>query len=160
MKLVFSSTLLSQIWWYPEKQSRSEKRLHPAALSMEASILGSGNWSFLQALFRSVKSMHILIFPFVFGTNTTFASHYEYLTSLITFASSNLWTSAFTAIILSSNIFLCHCFLGLTFRFKSNECWIMYLLTPCGSEADQAKTSLFLARVSISSASSSFESFP
>jgi len=44
------------------------------ALSKEASILGNWKESFTQALFRSVKSMHILIFSFFFSTRTMFAS--------------------------------------------------------------------------------------
>jgi len=142
VKLVFSSSsLLSQIWWYPENQSRREKRLHPATLSMEASILGSENGSFLHALFRSMKSMHIPIFPFFFGTSTTFASHSEYLTSLMTFVSNSLCTSAFAAKILSSDIFLYRCFLGFILGLMSRECCIISLLTPFRSKADQAKTS-------------------
>ena len=93
-------------------------------------FLAMGKGSFLQALFRSVKSMHILILPFFFGTSTTFASHSEYLTSLMTFASSNLCTSVFAARILSSDIFLCFCFLGLMFSLISSSCCIMSLLTP------------------------------
>jgi len=53
-----------------------------------------------------MKSMHILIFLFFFGTNTTFASHFEYLTSRMTFESNNLYTSAFAGKILSFDIFL------------------------------------------------------
>ena len=128
--------------------------MHPTTLSTEVSILGSGNGSFLHALFRSMKSMHILIFPFFLGTNTTFASHSKYLTSLMTFASNNLWTSAFAAKILSSDIFLYRCFLGFILGLMSRERCIISLLTPFRSEVDQAKTSLFLAKVSMSSASS------
>ena len=134
--------------------------MHFAALSMEASILGNGNGSFLHALFRSVRSMHILIFSFFFGTSTTFASHSEYLTSLMTFTSNSLYTLAFAAKILSSNIFLCRCFLGFILGLMSRECCMISLLTPLRSEANQVNTSLFLAKVSMSFASSSFDKLP
>ena len=134
--------------------------MHFAALLTEASILSNRNGSFLHALFRSMKSMHILMFPFLFGTNTTFASHSEYLTSLITFVSNSLCTSAFTAKISSSDIFLYRCFLSFTLGLMSRKCCIISLLTPFRSEADQAKTSLFLAKVSMSSASYSFDRLP
>ena len=97
----------------------------------------------MQALLRSVKSMHILILPFFLGTRTTFASHSGYIISLMTFTSRNLCTSALAAKILSSDIFLCLWFLGLIFGSMSNECCIMSLVTPCSSEALQAKMSWF-----------------
>jgi hypothetical protein len=131
--------------------------LQLAALSTEVSILGRGNGSFLQVLFRSMKSMHILIFLFFFGTSTTLASHSEYLTSLMAFASNGLCTSAFAANILSSDIFLYRCFFGFIFGLISRECCMISLLAPFRSEDDQTKTSLFLAKVSMSSASFSFE---
>ena len=76
----------------------------------------------MQALFRLVKSLHILIFPFFFGTKTTFASHSKYIISLMTFASKSLYTLAFATRILSSDIFLCLCFFNLIFGSISREC--------------------------------------
>ena len=131
-----------------------------AALLIEASILGIRNGPFLQALFKYVKSIHTLIVPFFFGTNTTFASQSEYLTSLMTFASSSLCTLVFATKILSSDIFLCLYFFGFMFGLMSRECCMMSLLTPCKSEADHAKMSLFLARTSRSSSSSLLERLP
>jgi hypothetical protein len=55
-----------------------------AAASTRESILGNGNSSFGQALLRSIKSMHILHLPLAFFTITVLASHFGYLTSLIT----------------------------------------------------------------------------
>ena len=134
--------------------------MQPASLSMEASILGIRNGPFLKALFKSVKSIHILILPFFFGTNTTFASQSEYLTSLMTFASSSLCTSVFAAKIMSSDIFLCLCFFCFMFGLMSRECYMMSLLTPCKSEANHAKMPLFLAKTSRSSSSSLLEMLP
>jgi hypothetical protein len=55
-----------------------------ASTSMMESILGKGNSSFRHALLRSVKSIHILHFPLAFFTITVLASHFGYVTSLIT----------------------------------------------------------------------------
>ena len=49
--------------------------LCPAVESTSCSILGRGKLSFGHALFRSMKSTHILHFPFTFFTRTMFASH-------------------------------------------------------------------------------------
>ena len=77
MKAVFSwSSSAIFIWLYPEKASMNVNNLCPAVESTSWSILGRGKLSFGQALFRSVKSTHILHFPFVFFTKTTFASHF------------------------------------------------------------------------------------
>ena len=51
--------------------------LCPTVESTSWSILGRGKLSFGHALFRSVKSTHILHFPFAFFTRMTFASHSE-----------------------------------------------------------------------------------
>lgn len=47
----------------------------PDVESTNVSIRGRGKLSFGQSLFRSVKSTHILHFPFTFMTNTTFDNH-------------------------------------------------------------------------------------
>ena len=75
----------------------------------------------------------------------------------MTFASNSLCTLAFAAKILSSDIFLCRCFLGFILGLMSRECCIISLLTPFRSKADQAKTYLFLAKVSMSFVSSAFD---
>jgi len=109
------------------------------ASSTTLSILGSGKSSFGQALFRSVKSIHIYHFPFFFFTGTVLASHVGYLTSLMTLASNNLWTSALTAATLSSDILQGFCFLGLMDGSMSSRCSMISLLTPRRSLVDQAK---------------------
>jgi hypothetical protein len=76
IKLVLAlSSSFMYIWWYPEKQSRSDMTSHPAALSAILSIRGNGKLSFGQALLRLVKSMHIRHFPLFFCTITTLESH-------------------------------------------------------------------------------------
>ena len=50
--------------------------LCPAIESTSWFILGKEKLSFGQALFRFVKSMHILYFPFAFFTRTTLVSHF------------------------------------------------------------------------------------
>src|SRR6185312_724669 len=99
--------------------------------------------------------MHILHLPFFFFTGTVLASQVGYFTSLMTFASRSLWTSALTAATLSSDILRSFCFLGFIFGSISSLCSMMSRLTPRRSFADQAKTSLFLFRNSKSSHSSS-----
>jgi hypothetical protein len=76
IKLVLAlSSSFMYIWWYPEKQSRSDMTSHPAALSTILSIRGNGKLSFGQALLRLVKSMHIRHLPLFFCTITTLESH-------------------------------------------------------------------------------------
>jgi hypothetical protein len=117
-----------------------------AATSTRESILGNGNSSFRHALLRYVKSMHILHFPLAFFTITVLASHFGYVTSLITSALRSLLTSFYAPSALSSNIFRSFCFLGLIDRSTLSEYSITSLLTPHRSLADQAKTSLLLNR--------------
>ena len=68
----------------------------PEALSTNASMLGSGYESFGHALFKSVKSTHILHFPFAFFTRTTLASHSGYCISLMCPTLSSFCVSSFT----------------------------------------------------------------
>jgi hypothetical protein len=117
-----------------------------AVASTRESILGNRNSSFGQALLRSVKSMHILYLPLAFFTITVLASHSEYFTSLMTPALRSLFTSFRAPSALSSDIFRSLCFLGLKDGSILSECSITFLLTPQGSLADHAKTSLLLNR--------------
>jgi len=71
------------IWLYPENASKKIRTLQPEALSTSASMLGSGYESFGHALFKSVKSTHILHFPFAFFTRTTLANYSGYWISLM-----------------------------------------------------------------------------
>jgi hypothetical protein len=87
------------------------------------------------------------------------ASHSEYLTSLMTLAYNYLWTLAFAARILSSDIFFCCCFLGFIFGLISRACCIVSRLTLGRSEAHQVKMSLFFASASVRCNSSSVYSF-
>ena len=125
-----------------------------AASSTILSIRGRGKLSFGQALFRSVKFIHILHLPLFFLTGTVLASQVGYLTSRMTFASSRRWTSALTAAAFSSDILRGICFQGLATGLISRRCSTMSLLTPRKSLADQVKTSLSLFRKSSSSSSS------
>jgi hypothetical protein len=115
-----------------------------AVASTRESILGNGNSSFGQALFRSVKSMHILYLPLAFFTITVFASHSGYFTSLMTPALRSLFTSFRAPSALSSDIFRSFCFLGRKNGSTLRECSMTSLLTPQRSLADHAKTSLLL----------------
>ena len=95
-----------RIWLYPEKASRKLRSLQPDALSTKASILDNGYESFEQALFKSVKSTHILHLPLSFLTNTTLASHSGYWISLIWPTSNNFLVSFLMTSRLSSLKFL------------------------------------------------------
>ena len=75
MKAVFSwSSSAIFIWFYPENASINVSNLCPVVESTSWSILGRGKLSFGHALFRSVKSIHILHFSFAFFTRTTLVS--------------------------------------------------------------------------------------
>ena len=117
------------------------------------STLSSGKSSFGQALFKSMKSMHILQFSFFFFTKTVLDNQVGYLTSLITLTSSILWTSSLIDVTLSSDIFRSSCFLGLMEGSMSSLCSMMSLLTLRWSLAGHENTSLFLLRKSSSSCS-------
>jgi hypothetical protein len=115
-----------------------------ATASTRESILGNGNSSFGHALFRSVKSIHILHLPLTFFTITVLASHSGYVTSLITPTLRSLFTSFRAPSALSSDIFRSLCFLGLKDGSTLSECSMTSLLKPQRSLAVQAKTSLLL----------------
>jgi hypothetical protein len=115
-----------------------------AAAPTRESILGKGNSSFRHALLRYVKSIHILHFPLAFFTITVLASHYGYVTSLITLALRSLFTSFRAPSALSSDIFRSLCFVGLKDGSTLSECSMTSLLTPQRSLAVQAKTTLLL----------------
>jgi len=94
MNVVLHSSLgCIRIWLYPEKASRKLRSLQPDVLSTRASMLGNEYESFEQALFRFVKSAHILQLPLAFLTNSTLASHSEYWISLMWPALNNFWVS-------------------------------------------------------------------
>lgn len=61
----------------------------------------------------------------------------------MTFAYSNIWTSAFATSTLSLKIFCCFCFFGLTLGLMSSECSMMSLLTPCRLEATRQRCLCF-----------------
>jgi hypothetical protein len=115
-----------------------------AAAPTRESILGKGNSCFRHALLRYVKSIHILHFPLAFFTITVLASHYGYVTSLITLALRSLFTSFRAPSALSSDIFRSLCFVGLKDGSTLSECSMTSLLTPQRSLAVQAKTTLLL----------------
>ncbi|XP_019256703.1 PREDICTED: zinc finger BED domain-containing protein RICESLEEPER 2-like [Nicotiana attenuata] len=71
----------------------------PAAASMSWLMCGNGNESFGHALFRSVKSTHILYFLFFFLTITTLAIHLGYFASLMEPFSNNFSTSSWNGLI-------------------------------------------------------------
>lgn len=60
------------IWLQLEQASMKLNYLHPIVDSTSYSILESEKLSFGQTLFKSLKSMHILIFPFFLGTTIMF----------------------------------------------------------------------------------------
>src|SRR5688572_15356580 len=88
--------------------------------------------------------MHILHLPLAFFTIIVLASHFGYLTSLITPALRSLFTSFRAPLALSLNIFRSLCFLGLKDGSTLSECSMTFLLIPQRSLADQANTSLLL----------------
>jgi hypothetical protein len=99
-----------------------------------------------QHLFKSVKSMNIRHFPFFFLTMMMFASYCRYFTSLMKHASSNLFTSAFTAFTFSSAILRSFCFFGLTLGLTYSRCSMSSLLTPTKSKVNHSNTLLFSSR--------------
>jgi hypothetical protein len=61
-----------------KRQSSKAIISQPVVESVSLSILESGKPFFGQHLLKSVKSMHILHFPFFFLTMTMFANHVGY----------------------------------------------------------------------------------
>ena len=61
------------IWLYDEKQFMKDIEALPAMLSTKKSMWWRGKSSLGHALFKSLKSTHILTFPSFLGTSTTLA---------------------------------------------------------------------------------------
>ena len=75
MKEVCSSLgLYIGIWLYPEYVSMKLSSSCPVVASTSWFICGWGKLSFGYALFKFVKSMHVLYFPLDFRTNTGLAN--------------------------------------------------------------------------------------
>ena len=92
----------------------------PTVASTSWFILGIGNGSLGQALFKSVKSTYTRHFPLFFFTTTIFANHSGYKTSLIAPACLSLVISSRAASACSLDGRQGGCFLGviseLTFK--------------------------------------------
>ena len=93
----------------------------PTVASTSWFILGIGNGSLGQALFKSVKSTYTRHFPLFFFTTTVFANHSGYKTSWIALTCLSLVTSSRTASTCSLEGRRGSCFLGaingLTFKW-------------------------------------------
>lgn len=90
----FGDTLHWRLWSW---------RGHGSAIkSTSPSILGRGKSSFGQALFKSVKSTHILHVPEHLWISITLASHLAYLHSFVKPVANNFFTSSAPALILST----------------------------------------------------------
>ena len=96
-----------------------------------------------QALFRSVKSTHILHFPLVLCTNTIFVNHSGYWISLMWPAFKSLWVSSLMIICLSSLNFLLIWTTSLTFSSIVNLWHRNFGSIPGMSANDQAKVSMY-----------------
>ena len=98
MNAVFSwSAGFIAIWWYPWNTSRKLILWWLDVALTSWLILGSRNGSLGQVLFRSVKSIQTLHFPFFFLTTTVLESHVGYRISLIAPTSINRFTSSHIA---------------------------------------------------------------
>ena len=80
--LVISLGAIS-IWLYPEKPSMKDIKTLSVLLSTKMSIWGREKSSLGQALFKSLKSTHILTFPSFLGMGTTLAIHSAWCTGLM-----------------------------------------------------------------------------
>ena len=145
------------IWLYLENASRKQSSWQPEALSTKESMLGSGYESLWQVLFKSVKSTHILHFPFAFFTNTMFASHPGYWISLMWIAFKSFCVSYLMTRRLSSFSFLLLCITCLTFSSMVSLWHRKSGYIPGMSAQDRAKTLMCLA---ITSAILSCNSWP
>ena len=72
-------------------------KVWPAIESTSCSIFGKRKLSFGHALLKSVKSTHIIHFPFAIFTSTTLEIHSGYLAFLMNHTRSNFSTSIFMA---------------------------------------------------------------
>ena len=104
-------------------------------------MLGNEYESLGQALFKSVKSTHILHFSLAFLTNTMFASHSGYWISLIWPTLNNFWVSCLMTRRFSSLNLLRLWHIGQTLGSIVKRWHRKSGLMPGMSEADQAKAS-------------------
>jgi len=81
-----------------------------------------GSWSFVQALFKSLKSMHILIFPFFFLATTIFEHQEECLVCAIIPASNIFCNSCWTKGANLGLICLKFCLKGLVSSLRGITC--------------------------------------
>lgn len=114
----------------------------PAVASMSWSILCEGKLSFGQALFMSVKSTHILHYPFFHFTNTTLATHFGYCTSLIDPMVSSFSTSSLVALFLYGLNLHVFWITGRCSGSMDKQCEIIFVSIPGISSCFHANTSL------------------
>src|SRR3990170_8006388 len=154
MNMVFSSSSLDmKIWWYPEYASRKESRSHPEVESTIWSMRGKVNGSFGHALFRSVKSMQSLHFPFALRTTTGFANHVGCNTPLTKPAASSFFISSAINCCYSKACFRTFCLTVRACGQTARWCLITSLGTPGISDGCQANTSIFAHRKATSALS-------
>jgi len=69
--VLWMSSSLTRIWWYPDGRSTFEKYTVPCILLISSSIRGIGYLFFMVFLFSDSWSMHNIIVPCFFFTITT-----------------------------------------------------------------------------------------
>lgn len=110
MKLVWNwSCSLNGIWLYPKKVSRKDSLWYPVVSSIRSLIQGNVYGCIRQALFKFVKSIHTLIYPFFFGTTMMFDTHLGYSRGFIKLIDNMLSTSSLTLAFLLGAILFDHC---------------------------------------------------
>src|SRR3990170_3460486 len=114
---------------------------------------GRGKGSFRQALFRSVKPMQSLHFPFTLCTTTGFANHVGCNTPLTKPAASSFLISSEINCCRSKACFLTVCLTGRAWGHTARWCSITSLGTPGMSDGCQANTSTFAHRKAMSALS-------
>lgn len=118
--------------------------------SISWSIWGKEKQSLGHALFKSMRSTHILHFSLVFFTNTTFASHVGNFSSFTNPASRSLFTSSSMAACLSVAWWLIFFLTRLAEGLICKSCVITSRLILGMSDDNHAKTSLFALKSTIS----------
>ena len=127
------------------------RNLASEALSTNLSMLGSGQASFGHALFKYVKSTHILHYPKDLGTITTLANHVVKCISFMNPAISNFTVSCVAAFCFLIMSFLFFCGKGRTFGSIANLWKMIFGSIPSVSSGAHANRSELDCRRLISS---------
>src|ERR1044072_186267 len=106
------------------------KYSNPAAESINISATGIEYWSLGVAVFKSLKSMHILREPFFLITGTILANHSTYLVVLMNLQRNNLSTSALIFVSTAGANLLGVCLMGFLPSLIGSLCSTNSLFKP------------------------------